>query len=222
VRFLLFDLDETLYPTSTGVFNELRGRIGMYMQERQGIPPDEVSSLRLSYLERYGTTLRGLQTHHDVDTEEYLQYVHDFDVSAYLQPNPDLERALGSLRQEKIVFTNATTEYAQRVLQVLGIAHHFRRTFDIRAVRFHCKPDPRSYDIVLEALRASGPECLLIEDKAVNLRGGKDVGMHTLLVGRGPGTGDHIDFAIDDIVQVGEIVRILERRADRGIGASSA
>lgn len=210
LRFLLFDLDETLYPRSTGMFAEVRARIHRYMQERQGIRPDLVGQLRRSYLERYGTTLRGLQVHHGVDTDEYLHYVHDFEVAKYIQPNPALDEILTSLKQEKVIFTNATAEYVQRVLGALGIARHFRQTFDIRAIRFHCKPDPLSYRIVLESLRASGPECLLIEDNAGNLRGGKAFGMHTLLINQDC-AGGGVDFCFGDVVQVKTAVRILEQ-----------
>ena len=41
------------------------------------LPVEEVDILRRNYFEQYGTTLRGLQIHHQVDTDEYLAYVHD-------------------------------------------------------------------------------------------------------------------------------------------------
>jgi putative hydrolase of the HAD superfamily len=210
LRFLVFDLDETLYPPRTGMFQEIGRRIHQWMQERLGFPPEEVRQVRQLYFERYGTTLRGLQIHYHVDANDYLAYVHDVDVSCYLRPAPALDAVLGSLPQEKVIFTNATAEYSRRVLQALGIDSHFQRIFDIYALGFHCKPDPEAYRILLEALPAEGPECLLVDDNLRNLRVGKVAGMHTLLVSAAAGREDGADWTVADVVQVGEVVRGLE------------
>lgn len=209
LRFLLFDLDETLYPADTGMFDEIGALIHRYLEERLGIPREEVPQLRRAYYERYGTTLRGLQLHHRVDPDDYLAFVHDVDVTRYLRPNPALDAMLATLPQEKVLFTNASLEYALRVLDALGIRRHFRRIFDIRALGYHCKPDPLAYQIVLEALEAEGPECLLIEDTVRNLRAGRQLGMRTLLVGQAPDAQDGVDFWVPDILDLPRIVRAL-------------
>lgn len=209
VRFLVFDLDDTLYPAQAGLFREIGRRINLYLQERLGIPPDQVLPLRQSYYERYGTTLRGLQIHHQVDPEDYLSFVHDVDVSAYLRPDPALETVLSTLPQEKVIFTNATATHARQVLQALGLDHHFRRIFDIHSLRFHCKPDPEAYRILLELLPAEGRECLLIEDNVRNLLAGKAAGMYTMLVGETPGPQDGVDFQ-GSLLQLPEVVRSLD------------
>ncbi len=209
VRFLVFDLDDTLYPAQTGLFREIGRRISLYLQERLGIPPHEVLPLRRSYYERYGTTLRGLQIHHRVDPEDYLSFVHDVDVSTYLQPDPVLETVLSTLPQEKVIFTNATAIHARRVLQALGCTHHFQRIFDIHSLRFHCKPDPEAYRILLELLPAEGGECLLIEDNVRNLLAGKTAGMYTMLVGEAAGLQDGVDFQ-GSLLQLPEVVRSLD------------
>lgn len=210
VRVLLFDLDETLYPPRTGMFDEVAERIHRYM-ERIGLSPAEIPQMRHRYLQRYGTTLRGLQLHHQVDTNDYLHFVHDFDVTHYIRPNRKLDAVLRELPQEKVLFTNATAEYAHRVLRALGIAHHFEQIFDIRAIRFHSKPDPEAYRIVLENLSARGEDCLLIEDNISNLQAGKKVGMYTMLVGNAHGPVDHVDFVVDDVIQVREVVQAIDR-----------
>jgi putative hydrolase of the HAD superfamily len=207
LRFLIFDLDETLYPPRTGLFVEVGHRIHLYLQERLGFRPEEVARVRRLYYERYGTTLRGLQLHHGVDADDYLRFVHDVDVSRYLRPDPPLDDALSTLEQEKVVFTNATTEYARRVLGVLGIGRHFQRIFDIYALCFRCKPDPEAYRILLQGLPACGPDCLLIEDNLRNLRAGKAAGMHTLLVNPEEEPGDGADWHIANAVHVPRIVR---------------
>src|SRR5688572_6973279 len=74
---IFFDLDDTLYPSSAGLWKNIKERIGIYMYERMHIPQEEVPTLREKYLLEYGTTMRGLQAHHKIDTEDFLAYVHD-------------------------------------------------------------------------------------------------------------------------------------------------
>ncbi len=212
LRFLVFDLDETLYPPHSGMFQEIGERIHLWMQERLGLGPDEVRRMRQHYFERYGTTLRGLQIHYQVDADDYLSYVHDVDVCRYLRPAPAVDTMLRRLPHEKVIFTNATEEYSRRVLGALGLNGHFRRIFDIYALGFHCKPDPQAYRILLQGLPAEGSACLLIEDNLRNLREGKAAGMHTLWVGAGADRKDGADWAVADVGQVGEIVRLLEEK----------
>ena len=74
---LFFDLDDTLYPNNTGLWEAIRERMALYMSERLGLPREQVQTLRKTYFQTYGTTLRGLQLHHEVDVDDYLAFVHD-------------------------------------------------------------------------------------------------------------------------------------------------
>ena len=64
---LFFDLDDTLYPSSTGLWPAIKDRMNLYMIERLGIPENDVPFLREQYFKMYGTTLRGLEERHKVD-----------------------------------------------------------------------------------------------------------------------------------------------------------
>ena len=207
LRFVVFDLDDTLYPPGSGLFLEIGRRIHSYLHERVGFPASEVERVRRRYYEQYGTTLRGLQFDHAVDSDDYLRYVHDVDVTRYLRPDPALDAALDALPQEKILFTNATAEYAGRVMAVLGVTHHFGRLVDIYALGFHCKPDPEAYRILLETLPAHGSECLLVEDNLRNIHAGKAVGMRTVWVHPEANDRDGADWVVSSVTQIGEIVR---------------
>jgi putative hydrolase of the HAD superfamily len=70
IRAMLFDLDNTLYPASSGVMQSIDQRIGEYVQQRLGLPEVEAAKIRHYYYTTYGTTLRGLQQHHGhIETE---------------------------------------------------------------------------------------------------------------------------------------------------------
>lgn len=183
IRAILFDLDNTLYPASSGVMQQLDRRIGQYLQERLGLSVEESSTLKRHYYATYGTTLRGLQQHYNhVETDEYLQFVHDVALDAYLQYDAELDAALERLSVVKIIFTNSPREHAERVLKAMGLAHHFERIFDLRYFNFVAKPNPECYQHVLDQLGIDGSEALLLEDTAHNLPPARMLGMTTMLI----------------------------------------
>ena len=214
IKYILFDLDDTLYPKEIGLMAAIGQRIHQYMEERVGLDPMMARDLRRHYLKTYGTTLKGLRVHYNIDTEEYLAYVHDVPLGDYLKPDEALDRALTEIQAEKVVFTNATTEHAHRVLRFLGVEHHFSRIVDLRATNYENKPRPRAYRCVLDILGARPEECLMVEDSVRNLRPAKEMGMITVLV-NGSG-GDGVDFAIDAVTQMVEVCkRIRDSRFER-------
>lgn len=181
---IFFDLDDTLYPNSTGLWEAIRVRMVTFLEERLGFSPDEVNIIRKTYFETYGTTLRGLQIHNQVDTDEYLAYVHDLPLQRYISPDPELVAIISSLPQKKWVFTNADSHHAQRVLSILGFSNCFQGIIDVRALGFLCKPDVDAY---LRALNLAGAEsafeCVLLDDSSRNLNPARQLGFTTILVG---------------------------------------
>ncbi|HUS69967.1 MAG TPA: pyrimidine 5'-nucleotidase [Anaerolineae bacterium] len=205
IKHVLFDLDETMYPTETGIMDLIGERINEYMSVQLGIEPDEVASLRSRYYERYGTTGRGLYLHHDVDLGDYFEFVHDLPVEEVLQPDARLDEMLDSLEVEKAIFTNATAEHAQRVLRALQVQRHFGCIIGIAELKYVPKPDVRAYHRALELLRARPEECLLVDDRVRNLSPGHDLGMTTVLVG-GEDVADGADYVISDITEFGALM----------------
>jgi putative hydrolase of the HAD superfamily len=183
LRYLLCDLDETLYGPETGLWVALRERISQYMINQLGLPPETVPALRESYYHRYGTSLTGLQHDYQVDAHEYLAYVHDLPLADYLQPSPALNGMLARLPLQKIIFTNADAPHAQRVLDQLGIARHFSRIIDIHTLEGVNQPQPEAYARALQLLGAKAGECLFADDALRNLLPAHDLGMLTVLVG---------------------------------------
>ncbi len=216
LRYLILDLDDTLYPRRSGLMDLISERIGRYMVERLGFPPDRAEALRQRYYAQYGTTLRGLMEEYGIDPEDYLAYVHDVPLDAYIQPSPDLDRMLGRIPLTKVIFTNASEEHARRVIERLGVAHHFPIILDVRRLGYANKPDPEAYRRILQRLEAQGPECVFVDDSARNLRPARALGMITILVGGPPEEG--ADFHVPDILSVEPVVRrlLLERNGSEG------
>lgn len=204
-RFLVFDLDETLYPRGAGLMQEIGVRINRYLIEQLQLSPQQANELRQRYYQQHGTALRGLVVERpEVDPEDYLHYVHDIRLTDYIGPNPRLAQMLRLIPLTKVIFTNATVEHAQKVLAILGVADQFADIIDVRRVAYVSKPNAEAYERLLNILQASGEECILIEDAARNLRPGKALGMTTILVDSADCA--EIDFCVPDILNVKEAV----------------
>ena len=214
LKFTLFDLDETLYPSRSGLMTAIGELMSRFMEKRLDMPPSGVPALREHYYHVYGTTMRGLQIHHGIDPEDYLAYVHDIPLEDYIGLNDELDRVLAEIEMEKAIFTNASAEHARRVLKVLGIERYFSRIIDVRATGYIAKPDPKAYQRALAILGAEGHECLLVDDRIRNLAPAKELGMVTVLVSEdetGPrqNPSQDADFVIGEVAEIGEVVQTL-------------
>jgi putative hydrolase of the HAD superfamily len=205
LRYALFDLDDTLYPSSTGLWDAIGDRINRYMIERVGLDPAEVTERRHRYLDAFGTTLNGLRHDFGIDPEDYLVFVHDLPLERYLQSDPALNAMLARLPLTKAVFTNSDVPHTRRVLERLGVARHFKQIIDIHALGFVNKPEPAAYARALELLSAKPAECVFVEDSRRNLLPARALGMLTVLVGNAP-SSDGVDFVIPSVLGLERIL----------------
>ena len=184
IQTIFFDLDGTLYNDDSGLWDLLLERIQLFMRERVGIAENEISDTRKAYLKQYGTTLRGLHIHYNVDPQEYLEYVHDLPIEERIHKNHDLEHMLKQLKQIKWIWTNASTAHAERVLNALGVRGYFRGIVDIERMAFQNKPQLSAYTIAMDdAKQLEAKRSLFIDDRVENLAPAKNLGAKTILVG---------------------------------------
>jgi putative hydrolase of the HAD superfamily len=214
LEYLIFDLDNTLYPKSLGIFDLVIERIRNYMEVRMGFEKTRALELRQEYLKKYGSTLRGLMIHQHINPEDYLDYVHDVGVEEKLSPNPALANLLGHIPVEKAIFTSGHRPHALKVLRCLGVEQYFPRIFDIAFTHYIPKPNPEPYRQILDSLKIVGHECMMIEDLPANLHPAKELGMTTVLVGQNPygivGRIDGVvDYEIGDILELGELLKAM-------------
>jgi putative hydrolase of the HAD superfamily len=181
---LFFDLDDTLYPSSTGLWHAIKGRMNLYMLERLGLPENDIPILREQYFKMYGTTLRGLQERHKVDKDDFLSFVHDLPLKDYLTPNPIVREVIASLPTRNLIFTNADVPHARRVLATLQLDDLFENIVDVNAVAPYCKPMPESFAIAMDLADEPDPrKCVMIDDLPRTTRAALNVGMASLLYG---------------------------------------
>jgi len=195
---VFFDLDDTLYPNSTGLWHAIKERMNLYMIECMGMDEKDVPALREQYFKMYGTTLRGLQARHNVDVDEYLAYVHDLPLEQYLTPNPLQREVIASLPTRNLIFTNADVNHARRVLKKLNLDDLFESIIDVNAVAPYCKPMPESFAIAQDIADEPDPhKCVMIDDLPRTTRAALEVGMPSILYGTEEPTPDASGVFVD-------------------------
>jgi pyrimidine 5'-nucleotidase len=181
---LLFDVDDTLYPSHSGLWDAIRDRMMAYLSTR--FSPDQIDRFRDEYYLQYGTTLRGLMINHPdrIDPQEYLAQVHDVPLQKFIQPNPGLREMLQTIPQRRWIFTNADAAHARRVMRTLGVSDCFDGIVDIIALEFSCKPMAAAYLKTLDLVGERDPRrCVLLDDSPRNLAPARDLGLFTVRVG---------------------------------------
>jgi putative hydrolase of the HAD superfamily len=201
----IFDLDNTLYPASCNLFDQVDRRIGAFIGELLQVDAAEAKRLQKHYFREYGTTLRGLMDHHGIAPAGFLEYVHAIDVSP-VPPSPALGAALSALDGRKLIFTNGSVAHAERVMNRLGVAGHFAGVFDIVAADYQPKPNPATYAAMVERHNVDPRAAAMFEDLPRNLAPAAALGMTTILVrttsawAAAEEPGDHVHHDTDDLV----------------------
>ena len=176
-----FDLDNTLYPHHLNLWQQVDDRIRAFIADFLKVPPDEAFRVQKDYYRRYGTTMRGLMTEHELDPDVYLDFVHRIDHSP-LEPNPALGAALAQLPGRKLVLTNGTRQHAEAVMARLAVREHFEDVFDIIAAELEPKPSVKTYERFLARHAVEASRAAMFEDLARNLEAPYALGMTTVLV----------------------------------------
>ena len=177
----VFDLDNTLYESSAGVWPQVDARMTVYIMRLFGLDGLSARALQKFFYHRYGTTLRALMDVYDVDPADYLDFCHDIDHGG-IAPNPALGAAIAALPGRKLILTNGSRGHAKAVATRLGFFDQFEAVFDIVDAAFVPKPDRRAYDAFLLAHGVEPGRAAMFEDIAANLAVPHALGMRTVLV----------------------------------------
>ncbi|WP_417250054.1 pyrimidine 5'-nucleotidase [Celeribacter sp.] len=196
----IFDLDNTLYPPSAGLFAQIEPRMTAWVAKELGVDTQEANRLRDTYWKDYGTTLSGLMKLHGTDPAPYLTYVHDIDFTV-LARDAELHAAITALPGRKIVYTNGSEPYAQRVLDARGLAGIFDAVYGIEHADFHPKPMAEAFDTVVRRDGIDTGKAAMFEDDPRNLEVPHALGMKTVHVSpiEARAIAPHIHHHTDDL-----------------------
>lgn len=198
VRAWVFDLDNTLYPPSMGLFPQIERRMTAWVMDRLGLAEAEANRLRRDYWATHGTTLAGLMRDHAIDPLPYLAHVHDIDFSV-LSPDLDLAARIRALPGRRIVYTNADAVYAGRVLRARGLEGLFDAVYGVEHAGFLPKPERAAFESIFAQDGLDPRQAAMFEDDIKNLRAPHDMGMRTVHVAPAPDPHPHIHHHTGDL-----------------------
>jgi len=200
----VFDLDNTLYPASSRLFDQVDKNITRFISQHLSLEWTDAHKIQKTYFREHGTTMRGLMDNHGTDPADFLEFVHDIDLSP-VDPAPALDEALARLPGRKIIFTNGSTDHADRIMKKLGVDHHFEAVFDIVDSDYVPKPELVVYEKLIQTHDFEPSTAIMVEDMAKNLIPAAALGMTTVWIrtdsdwGRDQSDGDHIHHVVDDL-----------------------
>ena len=200
VSHWVFDLDNTLYPAATRLFDQIEPRMTAYVMEALGVDEARANHLRMHYWKTYGTTLAGLMREHDVDPGPYLHDVHQIDFSV-LTPCPELAAHITALPGRRIVYTNGTAPYAEQVLEARGLSGLFDAIYGVEHAGFRPKPEREAFEAIFARDGTDPARAAMFEDDPRNLAAPHAMGMRTVHVADDPHEADHIHYHTDDLRQ---------------------
>ena len=178
----IFDLDNTMYDIKLGLFKKISNRITDFIMSKYSLDIDQAKKIQKEYYLKYGLTLRGLIVEKKLEPEEFLDYVHDVE-HPELEKNDQLISKIRILEGKKIIFTNATSKHAKKILKILELEDDFDQIIDIKDLEYIPKPDKRSYKKLLECLNLNKEnldKTIFFEDTVKNLIPAKELGITTV------------------------------------------
>jgi putative hydrolase of the HAD superfamily len=181
IKFWLFDLDNTLYSGDTKVFDQVDKKMSKFISEKLKVSLEEAKKIQKNYFHEYNTTLNGMIKNHDIDANEFLEFVHDVDLE-FLKKDENLKKEIEKLKGKKIIFTNGSKAHASNVTSRIGIEQLFDGVFDIVDSNFYPKPSIEPYKKIIENYKIEPEYCIFFEDIARNLKPAYELGMKTVWI----------------------------------------
>jgi putative hydrolase of the HAD superfamily len=198
VSHWVFDLDNTLYPPSARLFDQIEVRMTAWVMDALKVERAEADRLRRHYWQLYGTTLAGLMHEHGLDPAPYLVDVHDIDMGQ-LTPDPGLRAGIAALPGRRIVYTNGSAPYAERVLAARGLSGLFDAVYGVEHAGFRPKPERAAFEAIFAADGLDPARGAMFEDDPRNLAAPHAMGMRTVHVAPQAAPAGHIHHHTDDL-----------------------
>jgi putative hydrolase of the HAD superfamily len=198
VRSWVFDLDNTLYPPAARLFDQIEVRMTNWVMQSLNVDRPEADRLRRHYWAQYGTTLAGLMHEHGVDPAPYLTDVHDISLD-HLEQDLDLASHIRALPGRRIVYTNGSGPYAERVLAARGLSNLFDAVYGVEHAGFRPKPERIAFETIFALDKLNPSQGAMFEDDSRNLTAPHQMGMRTVHVAPTAEPAAHIHHHTSDL-----------------------
>lgn len=207
-----FDLDNTLYPKSSGIAELMVERIELFFVNYLKLPLEESRVLGARFYRDYGLAIKGLIKHFSIDPLEYDRYVDGgLPLEDILKPYPELTTLMDRLskRGSCWVFTNAGKCHATRVLKLLQIDCFFSGVIycDYSETDFPAKPDRSAFIRAMRCAAVTEPsKCFFFDDSIGNIRTAQEIGWKVVYIDEDSISKEKSSSSVDEINASMEII----------------
>ena len=217
----LFDYDLTLYGAEERcVLNSLDHRISLFVQKTVGVDFESAHKIRTDYLERFGTTLAGLMAMHQVNPDDFFDFIHEPEYLIYPKKAPEKLALLQSLKGPRFVFTNGRHDWSEAGMAHMGIDSAIDGVFDLKLLGWEGKPHESAYDKMEKWLAQKLPtmgfempenkrDIVLLDDGLRNLEPAHRRGWTTIFVNPASESAPYVDYHIPHLMNLRDIVPTL-------------
>ncbi|SHL03934.1 pyrimidine 5'-nucleotidase [Fibrobacter sp. UWEL] len=216
----LFDYDLTLYGADErNVLDSLDERISKSVQNATGVDYETAHQIRKDYLQRFGTTLAGLQAMHGVKPDDFFDFIHQPEFLQYPKASPAKRNLIMGLEGHRFVFTNGRRDWSEAGMEHMGVRDCFEDVFDLKQMDWVGKPHESAYDKVEAYLAKRVPEeffmngmpanpshIVLLEDSVRNLEPAHRRGWTTILVNPIPDVPSWVNFYVPSLLHLTTIL----------------
>jgi len=150
-----------------------------FISKKLDVSFDEAFRLQKKFYLEFGTTLFGLMKYHNVNPDEFLDFVHDIDLTK-IKKSKGLKYRINNLPGTKILFTNGDEKYAKRVLESLGIEDSIDQIYDIKRANYLPKPKLETYLRLIKEFNINPQQTVFFEDIEKNLEPAHKLGITTV------------------------------------------
>ncbi|PPR86521.1 hypothetical protein GOBAR_AA34165 [Gossypium barbadense] len=191
---LLFDLDDTLYPLSSGLAKACGNNIKDYMVEKLGIGKEKIVELSNYLYKNYGTTMAGLRIFTNADRVHAIKALSKLGLEDCFEGIICFE-TLNPTHKNTVSDDEDDVEFLGSVSATNGVANN-PEIFDIIGhfadpkpgatlpkTPIVCKPQDSAIELALKIAKINPQRTLFFDDSVRNIQAGKRVGLHTVLVG---------------------------------------
>lgn len=203
IRGIVFDLDDTLYPSSEYFEGGIRA-VARYAGEKYGIAPEEAYAYMRILYNRYGVreVLAKSVCHFGLDASAILELV-----SVFREHRPSLALYPGGRQMLQSLFDtyslallgDGEPEVQERKVAALRIRRFFKAViFTGRFEESRGKPSPFCYNLVAQILRSAPQHLLYVGDNPLlDFSGARRAGYRTLRVIREDLAGQTFPVELD-------------------------
>lgn len=183
-----FDLDNTLYPKSSGIGELMAQRIELFFINYLKLPLDESRILGARFYKDYGLAIKGLIKHFSIDPLEYDRFVDGgLPLDEILKSEQSLTKLLNNLSKKGAcwIFTNAGKSHATRVLKLLQLESYFSGIIycDYSEENFPHKPDRLAFARAMQCVGVTEPsKCFFFDDSIGNIRTAQEIGWNVVFI----------------------------------------